>query len=46
MFTARATTVIARSRLAADSTIIRAFAHRLSGIASVGLKAVALVYAR
>ena len=43
MFTARATTMIASRRLAADSTIINVFAHALSGIASVGLNAVAFV---
>jgi hypothetical protein len=43
MFTARATTMIASSRLAADSTSISIFAHLPSGIASVGLNAVAFV---
>jgi hypothetical protein len=43
MFTARATTMIARSKLAADSTSISIFAHRLKGMASVGLNAVAFV---
>jgi hypothetical protein len=32
-------TMIASSRLAADSTIIRAVAHLVSGVASLGLKA-------
>ena len=43
MLTARATTMIARSRLAADSTSMSIFAQRLKGIASVGLNAVAFV---
>ena len=44
MFTARAATINASRRLAADSSSISIFAQRLSGIASVGLKAVAFVY--
>ena len=40
---ARAATMIASTRLAADSTSISIFAQRLSGIVSVGLKAVAFV---
>ena len=44
MFTARATTMIASKRLAADWTIISSFARWLSGIVSVGLNAVAFVY--
>jgi hypothetical protein len=43
MFTARATTMTASARLIADWASISIFAQRLSGIASVGLKAVALV---
>ena len=43
MFTARATTMIASRRLAADSAIISSFAQWRSGSVSVGLKAVALV---
>jgi hypothetical protein len=37
--------MIASSRLAADCTIISTFAHFVSGIASVGLNAVAFVNA-
>ena len=43
MFTARATTMIASKRLAADWTIMSSFTRWLSGIVSVGLNAVALV---
>jgi hypothetical protein len=43
MFTARATTITARLRLIADCTSISIFAHRLSGIVSVGLNADAFV---
>ena len=43
MFTARATTITASVRLIADCTSISIFAQRLSGIASVGLNAVAFV---
>ena len=43
MFTARATTMTARARLIADWTSISILAQRLSGMVSVGLKAVALV---
>ena len=45
MLTARATTMIARRRLAADWTSISIFAQTVSGIVSVGLNAVALVKA-
>ena len=44
--TARATTMIASSRLAADCTSISILTRWLSGIASVGLNAVAFVYDR
>lgn len=43
MLTARATTITASARLIADSMSISIFAQRLSGIASVGLNAVAFV---
>ncbi len=43
MLTARAATMSASTRLAADSTSINIFAQRLSGIVSVGLNAVAFV---
>ena len=43
MLTARATTITARARLIADWTSINILAQRLSGIASVGLNAVAFV---
>jgi hypothetical protein len=43
MLTALATTITARVRLIADWTSMSIFAQRLSGIASVGLNAVALV---
>jgi hypothetical protein len=46
MLTARAATMTASTRLAADSTSISIFAQRLSGRASVGLNAVAFVKAR
>jgi hypothetical protein len=43
MLIARAETISASTRLAADSSNISIFAQRLSGIVSVGLKAVAFV---
>jgi hypothetical protein len=43
MFTAGATTITASARLIADWISISIFAQRLSGIASVGLNAVAFV---
>ena len=43
MFTARATTITASDRLIDDCTSISILAQRLSGIASVGLNAVAFV---
>lgn len=43
MLTARATTSPTVTNATADCTIISSFAQRLSGIVSVGLKAVALV---
>ena len=45
MFTARAATRSTVSAEVADSSSISTFARRLSGIASVGLKAIALVKA-
>jgi len=45
MLTALATTITARARLIADWTSISIFAQAVSGMVSVGLKAVALVKA-
>jgi hypothetical protein len=44
MFTARATTMSPSVKLIADCTSISIFAHRLSGIVSVGLNAAEFVY--
>ena len=46
MLTARAITRPMVSSATPDCTIISTFAHRLSGMVSVGLNAVALVYDR